>query len=319
MTFRPHRLADQLHIAGNDSGRAPQQSARHGADDSRTPASGIPSTDDIALARALYGPMLTFGADKIIGHSLRTTGAFQEAKIREVSQFLVRKYAFQPETFVDIGANIGTHLVFALNAAGYQEGFGIEPDVNNYRLLVCNVLLNGLEGRTSLFNLAFSDEDGWAELELSTENFGDHRIRNSGGECAVSFGEDERKSYRVPKTHAGRWLTNAMLNPRSTLVWIDTQGHEGHVFRCFLGEQPCVPPPYLVAEFWPYGLERAGGKKSYLAFLAQCVAVYDINAENWEEASPVPIDLLSAMYDQMLVDTTATHYPHTDLLCISGN
>ena len=282
-------------------------------------ANDIPSEAGIELARALYGPMLTFGADQIIGHSLRTTGTFQEAKIREVSQFLVRKCAFQPKTFVDIGANIGTHLVFALKEAGYQEGFGIEPDVNNYRLLVCNVLLNRLEGRTSLFNLAFSDEDGWAELELSTENFGDHRIRNTGGECAVSFGEGERKSYRVPKTHAGRWLVDAVRNPRSTLVWIDTQGHEGHVFRCFLGEQPCVPPPYLVAEFWPYGLERAGGKKSYLAFLAQCVAVYDINAENWEEASPVPIDLLSAMYDQMLVDTTATHYPHTDLLCISGN
>ena len=156
----------------------------------------------VQLARASYGPMLTFEADTVIGHSLRTTGTFQEAKIQEVSQFLVRKYAFQPETFVDIGANIGTHLVFALKEAGYQEGFGIEPDVNNFRLLLCNVLLNGLEGRTSLFNLALSDDIGWAELELSTENFGDHRIRKHWWRaCGLIWG---RRAKVIPRAQDTR-------------------------------------------------------------------------------------------------------------------
>lgn len=272
----------------------------------------------VHLARGLHGPMLTYDADLIIGQSLRISGTFQEAKIAEVSQFLAKKYNFQPEAFIDIGANIGTHLVYALKEAGYQEGFGVEPDVNNYRLLVCNVLLNGLEGRTSLFNLALSDDAGWAELELSTENFGDHRIRSAVNEHAVTFGENERKSYQVPKVHAGRWLDNVARDPQSTLIWVDTQGHEGHVFRCFLGDQASAAPHYMVAEFWPYGLERSGGKNSYLQYLAQCDAVYDINVENWAQSSPVSIDSLTARYDQMLAETTAVHYPHTDLLCVSA-
>lgn len=263
--------------------------------------------------------MLTFDADTIIGESLRTTGSFQEFKIGEVSQFLAKAYNFRPEIFIDIGANIGTHLVFALKEAGFREGFGVEPDTNNYRLLVCNVLLNGLEGRTSLFNIALSDDVGWAELELANGNFGDHRIRSTIGEYALSFGESERRSYKVPRTHAGRWITDVGPDLNCTLTWVDTQGHEGNIFRCFLGAQSYAPPRYLVAEFWPYGLERSGGKNSYLQYLERCDAVYDINKENWAQSSPASIDSLTAMYERMLAETTAVHYPHTDLLCICGS
>ena len=310
MNIQTTSLSTQLHIEINSA------DAHNSSNLDSSLSDGFCWRGDVLLAQAVVGPMLTFDADRIIGQSLRTSGSFQESKISEVSQFLAKKHGFRSETFIDIGANIGTHLLFALKEAGYQQGFGIEPDVNNYRLLVCNVLLNGLEGRTSLFNLALSDDDGWAELELSTENFGDHRIRSISGEHTLSFGENERKSYRVPKTLADRWLANIACNPHRTLIWVDTQGHEGHIFRCFLGVQAYAAPKYMVAEFWPYGLERAGGKHSYLQYLAQCDAVYDINLENWSQSSPVSIDSLAARYNQMLAETTAVHYPHTDLLCI---
>ena len=317
MSMQPNRLARKLCMEecyvgelGN-GGKLCTMGINNSVKDASPPG-------QVHLACGVYGPMLTYDADMIIGQSLRTSGTFQESKIAEVSNFLVNKYNFRPETFIDIGANIGTHLVYALKEAGYQEGFGVEPDINNYRLLVCNVLLNGLEGRTSLFNLALSDDAGWAELELSTENFGDHRIRSAVCEHAVSFGENERKTYQVPKTHAGRWLDDVACDPQSTLVWVDTQGHEGHVFRCFLDDHASAAPNYMVAEFWPYGLERSGGKNSYLQYLAQCDAVYDINLENWAQSSPVSIGSLAARYDQMLAETTAVHHPHTDLLCISG-
>lgn len=312
------RLASQLRLAEVTPGSEHSNVLQPGANSAAQWRSQAPAIGQVNMAQGVYGPMLTYDADMIIGQSLRTSGTFQESKIAEVSQFLAKKYNFQPKTFIDIGANIGTHLVYALKEAGYQEGFGAEPDVNNYRLLVCNVLLNGLEGRTSLFNLALSDEAGLAELELSTENFGDHRIRSAVDKHAVTFGENERKSYQVPKVHAGRWLDDVAHDPKNTLIWVDTQGHEGHVFRCFLGDQAHAAPQYMVAEFWPYGLERSGGKNSYLQYLAQCDAVYDINAENWAQSSPVSIASLTARYDQMLAETTAVHYPHTDLLCIGA-
>ena len=317
MSTQPNRLARKLCMGECSVGDLGKGGNLCGGNTNYS-TNDAPRPSQAHLARGVYGPMLTYDADMVIGQSLRTSGTFQESKISDVSQFLSKKHNFRPETFIDIGANIGTHLVYALKEAGYQVGVGAEPDVNNYRLLVCNVLLNGLEGRTSLFNLALSDEAGWAELELSTENFGDHRIRNAVDKHAVTFGENERKSYQVPKTHAGRWLDDVACDPQSTLIWVDTQGHEGHVFRCFLGDQAHATPQYMVAEFWPYGLERSGGKNSYLEYLAQCDAVYDINLENWAQSSPVSIDSLAVRYDQMLAETTAVHYPHTDLLCISA-
>ena len=278
-----------------------------------------PAVGKVNLAQGVYGPMLNYDSDRVIGELLRKSGSFQETKILEVCDFLTRQHDFQSETFVDIGANIGTHLVFALKEAGFQSGFGIEPDSNNYRLLVCNVLLNGLEARVSLFNLALSDEAGWAELELSPENYGDHRIRSKDTEHVVSFGESERIVCAVPKSHAGEWLAKALPDPSHSLIWIDTQGHEGHIFRCFLGASHCSPPRFVVSEFWPYGLERVGGKDSYLQYLAECDAVYDINVENWSQMPPVTADSFRVQYEKMLAETTAVHYPHTDLLCIRGS
>jgi len=316
MTVQLNQLAHQLCILKRTPGGNHDDPRNLRAADANNSIGDASLPGQIHLARGMYGPMLTFDADSVIGQSLRTSGTFQESKIAEVSQFLAKKHNFRPETFFDIGANIGTHLVYALKEARYLEGFGVEPDVNNYRLLVCNVLLNGLEGRTSLFNLALSDDAGWAELELSTENFGDHRIRSAVDKHAVTFGENGRKTYQVPMMHAGRWIDDVARDPKGTLIWVDTQGHEGHVFRCFLGDQAYVAPQYMVAEFWPYGLERSGGKNAYLEYLAQCDAVYDINAENWAQSSPVSVDSLTARYDKMLAETTAVHYPHTDLLCI---
>lgn len=310
-------LAYQLNFAAGENRKWREESCAFGIGQLNRSSQAAP-LGDIELAKCAYGPMLTFSSDKVIGHSLRTSGNFQESKIHEVCNFLILRHDFQPETFVDLGANIGTHLVFALKEAGFQRGFGIEPDLNNYRLLACNVLLNGLEACVSLFNLALSDEAGWAQLELSPENYGDHRIRSKDTEHAVSFDESERIVYAVPKLHAGDWLTNAIPNPNRSLFWIDTQGHEGHIFRCFLGDTSFPPPRFVVSEFWPYGLERSGGKDSYFQYLAECDAVYDINVENWSQMPPVAADSFRALYEKMLAETTAVHYPHTDLLCVRG-
>ena len=100
------------------------------------------AASELVVANAASGPMLTLRSDMIIGESLRTVGTFQEEKIREVSAYLSATHQFQTKTFVDVGANIGTHLIFALRGGGYQHAVGIEPDLTNFCLLRCNVLLN---------------------------------------------------------------------------------------------------------------------------------------------------------------------------------
>jgi FkbM family methyltransferase len=273
------------------------------------------NTSDLVITASNYGPMLTHRADLIIGESLRAHGHFQEEKISAVSDFLSTSHNFKHETFVDVGANIGTHLIFALLSGGFAKGVGVEPDRQNFRLLSCNLLLNGLENRTSLHHVELSDSSGWASLELSTDNFGDHRIR-----CETtsphSFNEHQRESYAVPKVHAGEWLLQSGLDPESTLFWLDTQGHEGHIFRSMPLAGAICSPKFVVTEFWPYGLERAGGKPYYFDYLKQCVAIYDINKPNWQHDGRVTPDMLGTLYDTMLAETSITHYPHTDLLCV---
>jgi FkbM family methyltransferase len=81
-------------------------------------------------------------------------------------------------TFVDVGANIGTHTIWALRN-GFENAICIEADVENFKLLRVNQILNGVEKNCSNVLAAVSHENGTSLLELSPSNFGDHRLRLS--------------------------------------------------------------------------------------------------------------------------------------------
>jgi FkbM family methyltransferase len=270
---------------------------------------------NILLATAHYGPMLVFEADKVIGLSLRSSGGFQEGRVKEVVDFLREKFSFAAEVFIDVGANIGTHLIYSLKSGIFQRAFGIEPDRNNFRLLTANVQINDLAHATNLFNLALSNTYHLAELELCPANFGDHRIRVAQDENVPSFGETGREVVTVKLATFDGIFATADFDWKRSLIWMDTQGHEGFIFD---GARDlfAAHKPYVVTEFWPYGLERSGGKRLYFDFLAQCKSLYDINSSDWTSGTTVSADELEKRYGEMLAATSADHYPHTDLLCI---
>lgn len=270
---------------------------------------------EIQMAQASYGPMLTFSADAVIGHSIRVQGQFQEAKIDEVVAFLRQKCGFSPEVFIDIGANIGTHLLHALKRTGFARAVGVEPDRKNFSLLLCNVIINGVAARTELLNFAVSSARGQAQLELSHDNFGDHRIRRPVGADVLSLGEEARETYEVPTEILADILDHCQVPYENTLMWVDTQGHEGQILESLINSANPARVGAMLMEFWPYGLERAGGRKSYFDFLARCNAVYDINSAGWENKA-IDIAEQAVVYDRMLADTRAGYYPHSDLLCL---
>lgn len=270
---------------------------------------------DAVLCRARGGPILVFAADQVIGRSLIEGGQFGEHKIDEVVAFLSQRLSFECETFIDIGANIGTHLLHALQTSGFLYGIGVEADVSNYLLLQSNVALRGLTNRSRLLHAAMSSEVGEAEIELCPSNFGDHRIRIAGISGLPDLGESFRSVRKVKRETADRLLAGCVPDWSKTLTWMDTQGHEGHILAgsaATLGA--CAPA--VVMEFWPYGLERAGGRVLYFEFLAGCTEIYDINCDDWPTRGRVSVGELADMYDVMLADTRVDHYPHTDLLCI---
>ena len=104
----------------------------------------------------------------------------------------------------------------------------------------------------------------------------------------------------------------------NTLIWVDTQGHEGHVFSGITLNHALGRRPFIVTEFWPYGLERAGGRTRFLSFINQCSSVYEINQERWSENPRILSGAdIALLYENMLAEMKENQYPHTDLLCIA--
>ena len=158
-------------------------------------------------------------------------------------------------TLIDVGANIGTSAVPGITRYGASSVVAFEPSPRNTRLLRVNIAANDLLEKIDVRAVAVSNYVGTAELELSPTNSGDHRVRQStlDGE----FGEANRMTVIVPVTS----LAEASLSVEDVgLIWMDVQGHEGHVLSgagILLGSVP------VVSEYWPYGLQRAGGLEMF--------------------------------------------------------
>jgi FkbM family methyltransferase len=122
--------------------------------------------------------------------------------------------------FVDVGAHIGTTAIAALVRFGFERAVAFEPEVENYRLLRANVLLNGLEDRIETFNVAVSNLEGDAELKLRPEFGAKHRL--------LRVPEEGATTVTVPVTT----LDEAGVDPGSAgLLWVDVEGHELEVLE----------------------------------------------------------------------------------------
>jgi len=271
------------------------------------------------VAQTECGPMIVSKGDSVISRMLLEQRKFEENKIIEVTAFLANNYGFLPELFFDIGANIGTHLIAAMNSGRFSRGLAVEMEENNFLLLHANVILNRLEERVRVFRLALSDKNTIVEMELSDANFGDHRIRVLPGQDCGSFGENRRATQRIQSITLDELVEGESLGiSSSTLMWIDTQGHEGHVLSGGRKSLSSCDAPFVVCEVWPYGLERAGGRQQLFAFLERCAAFYDINSDEWSTRPPLSLEQAAALCDSMLASPEG-HMRHTDFLCIPAN
>jgi FkbM family methyltransferase len=163
------------------------------------------------------------------------------------------------KVFLDVGANVGTETVYALKLNRFSKALCFEPAPENLRLLNLNVLVNGLQDKVEIHPFAVSQASGFVELELSQDNPGDHRVVARTRDTALPdmFGESTRKKIQVRCTTLDEALAQSGINVCDiSLLWMDTQGHEGLILsgaKRILAEN--VP---VMLEFWPYGLIRTG-------------------------------------------------------------
>ena len=92
---------------------------------------------------------------------------------------IIRKF-FSGGTFMDVGANVGNHSIFAGAVLGADELVAIEPNPITFRLLCANIALNDLMPRTLIYRVGLSDRDGSAEIEWTpSRNLGNTSLRAS--------------------------------------------------------------------------------------------------------------------------------------------
>ncbi len=128
-------------------------------------------------------------------------------------------------TYLDVGANIGlTTIPVARRADVACHAF--EPEPRNLGFLRENVAANCSHGHVAVHGVALGETDGTATLELSSRNFGDHRLRRTGGAAGGPelHGESARQSVEVPL----RRLDGVVSAPSDggLVVKCDTQGAE---------------------------------------------------------------------------------------------
>ena len=200
-------------------------------------------------------------ADEAVGLGIFAHGSHEREQLEAVSAVLADwsgvSDPLRGKAFLDIGPNIGTSVVEAMVSLGCSGGWALEPHPGNFKLLRHNLLENGLDGKVEALEMAVSDADGTATLEVAKVNMGDHRVR-VGGVSGGRMAEGERETIEVPMRSVDSLVSNGTVSlDRVALAWVDTQGHEGQVLagaRCLVEARV---PAYI--EYWPYALERAGG------------------------------------------------------------
>ena len=172
-------------------------------------------------------------SDEAVGLGIFAHGSHEREQLDAVSAVLAdwsgEAEPLRGKRFLDIGANIGTSVVEAMVSLGCSGGLALEPHPGNFKLLRHNLLENGLDGKVEALEMAVSEADGTATLEVAKVNMGDHRVRvgdASGGRMA----EGERETIDVPMRSLDSLVADGTVSlGDAALAWVDTQGHEAQV------------------------------------------------------------------------------------------
>lgn len=255
------------------------------------------STNDYGLSRVVFGQG-SYEQD-VMSYTIDLAG-----------KYVGRVPLLDGRVFVDIGANIGTSTIPALKMFGASQAVSIEPDAENYKFLRCNLIANDVEDRVRTLRVALSDKSGSGTLEFAEGSWGDHRIRTQAGLPDGIFLESTRPTRTVPLTRFDDVVGELPIDLSQVgIVWMDVQGHEGHVLAGAATLRESDVP--VAMEYWPYGLRRAGGLDLlHDAIAADYRTVVDIRASMAGAEAELPASDV-AMLAQRYGDET-----YTDLLLL---
>ena len=258
---------------------------------------------DLVLRQGAREQYVLNARDDMICRAVFTYGDYDFAKFERAASILRRRQAAGPlDLLIDVGANIGTICIPAVNRGFAARAIAVEPHPVNCRLLRCNTALNGLSERIVVHECVAGPADGpGVEIALEGDNWGDVRVASASKSSVPPGGQ----RLAVPSRRVDDLAANC--DAGRTLLWVDTQGFEASVLQgasALVARQ--VP---LVIEFDPALLAaQPGGVEA----LVDAVSRYEffIDLEGPERERPV-IELAS-----LRSEMTASRRTFTDLLLL---
>jgi FkbM family methyltransferase len=206
-------------------------------------------------------------------------------------------------TFIDVGANIGTTTVPALYANGFTRALGLEPEPRNIHMLRINIAINGFTDQVQVLQVAASNTCGTGHLRVFPDRWGIHEIAAENGAESGS----EEKVVEIELVTLDSLAEQSLYDADGTgLLWIDAEGHEGHILH---GATRLVSEGTpVILEVQPSKLQGQGG----LEFLRDAAEGHytdfvDMRHVSGEPTSPrgvkyeiKPIDHFQALIDEYL-------------------
>ena len=165
--------------------------------------------------------------------------------------------AVDGRTFIDVGANIGTTTVSALLEQDFGEAVALEPEDVNFVTLRVNLLLNGLEDHVTAVQVAASDHVGTLPLVVDRSQGGKHWVATDDAARQRALPTDE--VIEIPITTLDELARQGVYQPDQVgLLWIDAQGHEGHILEGATSLLSRGTP--IVLEWDPAMLDKVGDR-----------------------------------------------------------
>ena len=211
-------------------------------------------------------------------------------RVYEMSeQALFAKYLHGDMTLIDIGANLGLYTAISmhhLDAGGRIVAF--EPHPKSYEFLQKNVAANQIDGRTcprvDTFKLAATPESGRQKLRLNPENRGDNRMYHGTYQGKM----EEWDTLPVEGRPVDDVLAELGIE-EVNFVKVDIQGYEQKAISGFQKTLARSQNVILLSEFWPKGLQEAGGSATeYLQMLTNLgFALHVLNEKPYGSVTPL--------------------------------
>lgn len=245
--------------------------------------------DDVLLARTFEDHTLLFPRDDFIGRQILETGEWQRAALDNALGLLAARDALSVGgTFLDVGANIGTHTVYAALSGHFSHGVAIEPAPGNQQVLALNVRVNDLGERTAVVAAACGSEAGTARMIRNQRN---------SGNASLAIGAMKVKHpgepFEVPVRRLDDILAEAATGPVG-LIWMDVEGFELHVLRGASGLLGAAPP--IVFEYSTPAHSPADRAEMADIVFATWSHVY-IDRGSWQSLDRAAFDALDAPCD----------------------